>query len=177
VNVRCAGAGAIVFLAWGLSACGGEHFVAVDSVERHLKSVVEETSSIPVRASCPDKVRRETGTRFTCSVTAYGRAYPVNGEIIDATTGSHPWEFDEDDLHVGPATQTCKQLEQDGSWVRAAEQLVRAEAVPTHPESRAQLLRSLGQDFKKECQASAPTFVPYPAVASRIASYTTDVPG
>lgn len=175
--VRCAGVGAVVFLMWGSSACGGERFVAVESVESQLKALVEETSSIPVEASCPENVRQEAGTRFTCSVSAFGRRYPVRGEIIDATTGAHPWEFDEDDLHVGPATHSCAQLQQDGSWERAAEQLVRAEAVPTHPESRPHLVRSLGQDFRKECRTAQPTFVPYPVVASRIASYHTDEPG
>lgn len=165
-------AGAAVGLALsGLVAACGDDSVEIGKVERALATLVQEASSMEVAASCPSKVDAQTGTRFTCTVTAAGREYEVRGEVADAAAEGRPWEFDEDDLHVGPATLTCAQLREDGAWRSAAEQLVAREGVTIAADDAGeQQLQSIGKLFTDECRAAAAGSLPYPVVASQVAS-------
>jgi hypothetical protein len=152
-----------------LAACQSEDHLVVGSVERDLVAMAEEASAVEVMASCPENVSSDVGTRFRCTITTHGRSYPVRAEVTEATAEQQPWEFDEDDLHVGPATLTCAQLEEDSSWAGAAEQLLGREAVPTPAEARARQIRAVRELFVEECRAAGPTAVPYPQVAARFA--------
>lgn len=155
----------------GLVAACGDDSVEVGKLERSLETLVEEASSISVAADCPSKVKAEPGTGFTCIVAAGGRDYEVRGEVVDAAETGRPWTFDEDDLHVGPATLTCAQLGEDRAWMRAAEQLLSREGVATAgDEARTQQLQSIGKLFTDQCRAAAPGVVPYPVVAAQVAS-------
>lgn len=168
--VRCVGGGVVALAMVGtLAACQSEDHLAVESVERDLVAMAEEASVIEVIASCPENVSSEAGTRFTCTVTTHGRGYAVRADVTEATAEEHPWEFDEDDLHVGPATLTCAQLEQDSAWAGAAEQLLAREAIQTLAEVRPQQVRSVRELFVQECAAAGPSAVPYPQVAARVA--------
>jgi hypothetical protein len=151
-----------------LAGCTGDDTIDVANVERDLKAMTEETSSIPVSANCPDDVRNEAGTRFRCTVVAHGRSYAVGGEVTEGSGDAFPWEFDEDDLHVGPATLTCAQLRQDSAWEDAAAQLLAREAHATQAETQPRQLRAVGALFEQECRGAATGHVPYPVVAARV---------
>lgn len=152
-----------------LTACRGDDHLAVDNVERDLVAMAEEASAIAVKASCPGKIGSEAGTSFRCTVSTYGRRYHVRGEVTEETGTTHPWEFDEDDLHIGPATLTCAQLRADASWHGAAQQLIAREAIPTPAEALPQQVRSVRDLFIEECRDSPPGAVPYPQVSARLA--------